>query len=177
MPKLAPHWTERSLEDFMFRIGSDFARELQRDMERLEISQAALASKLGVSEGRVSQVLNNPGNLTLKKIVEYARALGRKVSIVAYDDGDPENRDGPVDAEVFATCWANAGKPKDHFALQEASEPQRLHVQLWQRNRTTSTAVYFLGSADPQETEQTSGWFELPLDPQRTGQTWLKQRK
>jgi hypothetical protein len=76
---------------------------------------------LKVSEGRVSQVLNNPGNLTLRKIVEYVRALGRKVAIVEYDDGDHENLKGPVNSEIFATCWYTAGAPDDFFALESAA--------------------------------------------------------
>jgi transcriptional regulator with XRE-family HTH domain len=88
-------------------------------MEAIPITQGALARKLGVSEGAVSQMLNNPQNLTLKTIVAYARALGIKVSLVAYDDNDPLNERGPVNSEIFSICWENAGKPPDFWSLQE----------------------------------------------------------
>jgi len=68
---------------------------------------------LGVSESRVSQVLNNPGNLTLRKIIEYARALQLDVAIVAYEGGNTER--GLVPPEIFAKCWAKLGKPRDFF--------------------------------------------------------------
>ena len=34
-------------------------------------------------------------------MAELAQALGMKVSIVAYDDGDHKNARGPIDPEVF----------------------------------------------------------------------------
>jgi transcriptional regulator with XRE-family HTH domain len=84
------------------------------------MTQGALARKLGVSEGAVSHILNNPQNLTLKTVVAYARALGIKVSIVAYDDGDPHNERGPIDSEIFSACWENAGSPRNFWDLKEA---------------------------------------------------------
>jgi hypothetical protein len=38
---------------------------------------------------------------------------------VAYDDGDPENHNGPINSQIFSRCWANAGKPSDFFALEK----------------------------------------------------------
>jgi plasmid maintenance system antidote protein VapI len=76
------HWTAATTEDFLYRIAADYVSQLERIMDASETSQTKLAERLKVSKGRVSQVLNNPGNLTLKKIVEYARALGKKVAIV-----------------------------------------------------------------------------------------------
>lgn len=112
------HWTERSTGDFLYAIAADFVTQIELTMEKEHVNQTELAGILGVTEGRVSQVLNNPGNLTLLKVVEYARALGRKVSIVCYDDGASTNK-GVVHAKVFSACWERAGKPKDFFALQE----------------------------------------------------------
>ncbi len=113
------HWTERGADEFLYRIGNDFVQQIEKAMDGA--SQATLAKRLGVTEGSVSQVLNNPGNLTLKKMIGYARALGRKVSVVCYDDGDLENQNGPINAEVFVTCWERAGRPADFFDLRESS--------------------------------------------------------
>ena len=112
------NWTERSTADFVYKISFDFVLQLESKMNG-EISQKQLAEKLGVSVGRVSQVMNNPGNLTLRKIVEYSRALGLKVAIVAYDDGDSQNQNGPVNSEIFAKCWSMCGRPTDFFFLAE----------------------------------------------------------
>ncbi len=139
MKKLTHHWTEKSTEDFLYRIGADFIRQIEDAMAAAGVNQTELATRLKVSEGRVSQVLNNPGNLTLKKIVEYVRVLGRKVAIVEYDDDDPNNVNGPINSEIFARCWKIAGMPSDFFALE---------------NATTSIVMYQIGA--PQS-------FPLPL--------------
>jgi transcriptional regulator with XRE-family HTH domain len=89
-------------------------------MDEARVTQSSLAESLGVTPGRVSQVLRNPGNLTLKKMVEYARSLGMKVSIVAYDDDDPQNENGPINSQIFNVCWTKAGKPNDFFSVQDS---------------------------------------------------------
>lgn len=113
------HWTEDDVENFVYRIGFDFVTYVSAQLETGTFTQATLADRLGVTEGRVSQILNNPGNLTLKQIVKVARALGRKVSVIAYDDDDPTNDNGPISAGVFLACWERVGKPLDFFALDE----------------------------------------------------------
>lgn len=117
MDKLMQHWTAHSTGDFVHRITSDFVGQLEMKIEKERIEKQEVAARLGVSPGRVSQVLNNPGNLTMAKIVQYADALGMKVALIAYDDGDPDNNLGPISSEVFANCWARMGKPRDLFSL------------------------------------------------------------
>ena len=113
------HWTERSNKDFLFRIAADFIAQLEDKMESPPISQDVIAQRLGVTKGRVSQIFNNPGNITLGKIVEYARTLEMKVSIVAYEDDDPNNERGPINSAVFNICWEKYGKPQDFWAFEE----------------------------------------------------------
>jgi transcriptional regulator with XRE-family HTH domain len=117
MEALTHHWTARSTDDFMYRLGADFMSRIENLLG--DQSKATLAKKLNVSPGRISQILNNPGNLTLRTIIELVRALGLKISIVAYDDDDPKNVNGPVDAEIFEQCWIKCGKPTDFHALKD----------------------------------------------------------
>jgi len=117
MAKLKHHWTDESIDDFVYSIASDFVLQLEKKIEEGPVSQAEIAKRIGVSEGRVSQVLNDPGNLTLRNTVRYARALGMKISLIAYADGDPANEKGPVNSEIFTTCWTRQGAPKDFFEL------------------------------------------------------------
>jgi len=117
MGTLKGHWTSRSTDDFVYRIAADFVLQIENKMDSEHMKQAELANILNVTDGRVSQVLRNPGNLTLKKVVEYSRALGMKAAIVAYDDGDRENENGPINSEIFNLCWQRAGAPKDFFIL------------------------------------------------------------
>ena len=114
------HWTNENSKDFMFAVAMDFLTELDRVMDEQGISQRDLAKRLGISEGRVSQVVNNPGNLTLRSVVEWARALEMKVALVAYDDGDRNNDRGPVFSGVFHECWKALGKPIDGWSLEDA---------------------------------------------------------
>jgi transcriptional regulator with XRE-family HTH domain len=124
MEMMTKHWTANSADGFAYRISSDFVLQLEKKMEGV-LSQNDLAKRLGVSKGRVSQVLNNPGNLTLKKMVQYSRALGMKVAVLAYEDGDPTNQNGPVNAELFYRCWQKYGSPTDFFSLNEISMPTK----------------------------------------------------
>ena len=117
---LNSHWTDDSAKAFLFRIAFDFVTQLERMMDAEGVNASELAKRLGVSKGRVSQIMNNPGNLTLKTIVDWSRALGVKVAIVAYGDGDPGNDKGPVNPQIFARCWERAGRPTDFFEAEIA---------------------------------------------------------
>lgn len=118
MERLA-HWTQKSTKDFVYAISSNYVAQLETRMEEKGISKSALAGKLGKTSGRVSQVFNNPGNLGLRVIVEFARSLGMKVGIVAYDDNDPSNINGPINPEVFVESWNSLNRPRDLFELEE----------------------------------------------------------
>lgn len=110
---MTTHWTMTSVDDFVHRLSFDFITQLAKRLESSPINRTEFAQKLGVSKGRVSQILNNPSNLTLNKAVKYARALGMKVSVIAYDDHDPKNENGPINSEIFTICWDKAGRPTD----------------------------------------------------------------
>jgi len=116
MAQLNGHWTNESVKAFLYRISFDFVTQLENMMDADGVKPNELAKRLGVSKGRVSQILNNPGNLTLRTVVEYARALDVKVAIVAYDDDDVDNDNGPVNPQIFAACWERSGKPTDFFS-------------------------------------------------------------
>jgi transcriptional regulator with XRE-family HTH domain len=115
-----PHYTSTDTEVLTNRITFDFIAQLANRLETDGIEQQELARRLNVSEGAVSQVLNlGRMNLNLKTMVQYARALGMKMAVVAYDDGDPNNANGPVGANIFALSWEKLGKPKDVWSLRE----------------------------------------------------------
>lgn len=118
MDTVNKHWTSGTIDNFVFQIAADFTLQLERKLDTGPISNKELAERLEVTAGRVSQVLNNPGNFKLRSMTEYARALGMKVTVVAYDDNDPENVKGPINSEVFYECWKRQGKPRDFYDLQ-----------------------------------------------------------
>lgn len=119
------HWTESNPNNFLSRITFDFIAQLEQKMESLPLTQSELAKKLDVTEGYVSQILNNPSNLSLRTIIKYARALGLKVAVVAYDDNDPDNTRGLVNSEIFSICWEKQGKPVDFFSLSEQKKVEQ----------------------------------------------------
>lgn len=142
MTPITSHWTERSIVDFQYRIGTDFVLQLSKKMEAPpQTNRKELAEILGVSAGRVSQVFNNPGNLSLGSIIKYARALGMKVAVVAYDDGDPSNERGPVNSEIFQRCWSRCGSPKDFFDLDEQTEGREQSNTLTSSQRILPAAI------------------------------------
>ncbi len=111
------HWTAQSVKDYLFRIAADFIAQLESKMDSLPISQDELAKKLGVKREHVSRLINHPGNTSLTTMIKSARALGMKVSVVAYEDNDPKNTKGPIDSEIFRICWEKCGKPHDFWEL------------------------------------------------------------
>jgi hypothetical protein len=115
------HWTQQSTADFVYSISSTFIAQIETRMEKEEISRSEIATRLKKSSGRVSQILNNPGNLSIRVMVETARSLGMKVSVIAYDDHDPTDENGPIDPDVFVKCWERAGRPANLFELEDAS--------------------------------------------------------
>lgn len=143
-----PHYTSANDEAFISRITFDFVAQLEHRLETSGSSQSELAQKLDVSESAVSQVLNcNRPNLNLRTMVKYAHALGMKVAIVAYDDCDPRNENGPIGSEIFTQSWEKIGKPRDVWSVNEASyaTKQYLHtVHYWTYGwaNPTFSAVY-----------------------------------
>jgi transcriptional regulator with XRE-family HTH domain len=127
----ATHWTERSTEDFLYSIASDFVEQLQSKMATLnKMTRAKLAKAAGISKGRVSQIFNDPGNISLDTAIRLARALGLGVSLLTYENSaDPNNERGPVNADVFRNCWERAGRPFDMWDIQRLSRAVPSAVQ------------------------------------------------
>jgi antitoxin component HigA of HigAB toxin-antitoxin module len=54
---------------------------LSEEMERQDLTKAALAAKMGRTRGDITQILSGARNLTLRTLAEVADALGCKVTI------------------------------------------------------------------------------------------------
>jgi predicted XRE-type DNA-binding protein len=165
-----PHYTGANDESFVNRITFDFIAQMANRLETSKMKQSELAEKLDVGESAVSQVLNlGRMNLTLKLMVRYARALGMKVAIVAYDDHDPHNENGPVGSEIFGLSWEKIGRPRDVWSVNEASYAtnQCLYtLSDWRYGSMTSTfggvsstaaELLYIPQFQPQEATLTHG--------------------
>ena len=78
---------EQGIEGAQGLAAADLAgqamRLLHQALEVSELDQKALAEKLGVTQGRVSQVLNGDGNLRIAALARYLRSLGYEVTLTA----------------------------------------------------------------------------------------------
>ena len=115
------HWSE-NLDNFRFFIASELMLTIDERLEELNLTRRDLAKKLGVAESAVSQRFSNPNNMSLKLMIEYLRALGMKLSLIAYDDGDYDNIKGPIPADIFTNIWEILGKPEDGLDLMSIKE-------------------------------------------------------
>jgi transcriptional regulator with XRE-family HTH domain len=117
------HWTQRSPEDFLYSIASDFIEDLKNRMRSLGMSQTKLARAARVNKSYISRIFKDPGNLSLDTIVKLARTVGMKVSIVPYvDPDDPNNERGPIGSDIFRWCWEHADRPVDAWDIREIKQ-------------------------------------------------------
>lgn len=64
-------------------LAGQVMRLLQQALDASEIDQKGLADKLGVTQGRVSQVINGDGNMKIAALARYLRALGYETHLAA----------------------------------------------------------------------------------------------
>jgi len=121
------HWTNKSFLDFVYGVGAGVVDQLQQALDRRRLTHADFARMVARSPGRVSQVMNNPGNLTLKTVGEWSRALGLGFSIVLYDDRGADLENGPIHPDIFRTCWESASRPRNQFELENIAHQLNTH--------------------------------------------------
>jgi len=113
------HWTTRDADSFRFSVVADFVDQIEERLIHHKISKKKLSELLGVTPGRVSQLLSDPGNLTIQSMVDLVRALQLKMTILTYDEGDSEPGSGPITSDVFLACWNRLGKPTTAWDIDE----------------------------------------------------------
>jgi predicted XRE-type DNA-binding protein len=116
----------KETREFFLQVAYDYLAQLEEVIEAKRMGRSKVAKILGVTKGRVSQILNHPSNLGLESVVKYARRLNRKVAVVLYDDGDGRNRMGPILPQIFIECWKRQGSPRNFFDLNKPFAPPRL---------------------------------------------------
>ena len=117
------HWTQGNVGDFVYSISLDFFTQLEDRIQESKLQQKELAERLEITPSAVSQMLSSPpGKPELETLVKYALAVGSKVSVVLYDDDDPNNERGPVYSGIFEKSWEALNKPRDLEALSEAAQ-------------------------------------------------------
>ena len=64
-------------------LAGQVMRLLHEALDLSDLDQKALAARLGVTEGRVSQVVNGDGNMRIAAVGRYLRALGYEARLTA----------------------------------------------------------------------------------------------
>jgi transcriptional regulator with XRE-family HTH domain len=84
--------------------------EVTWQMRSLGLSRAELASRMGVSAGRVSQVLSGGENITLRTLASLAAAVDARFEVQLRSDKDADYPVDPVIHEVPPATAATAAR-------------------------------------------------------------------
>jgi hypothetical protein len=94
--------TEQQVDSALTRLITQITNEINWSMREHGISRADLAGRMGVSPGRVSQVLSGGDNLTLRTLAALATALDAEFQVELEPCKAPEDgydvRYGAADA-------------------------------------------------------------------------------
>lgn len=108
-------------------LAGQVMRLLQQALDASEMDQKALADKLGVTQGRVSQVINGDGNMKIAAVARYLRALGYETHLAA----------SPVISGLPALPRESGRRPAP--ASQSAVTEHRYVARLPKRGRVRAT--------------------------------------
>lgn len=112
---------ETQIDDEMLALLTQVINEINWYMRERGLTRAELAERMGVSPGRVSQILGGGENLTLRTLVALSTALDARfgIELSPVKDGDTYRSSGPARAE-----GAPAGN--HHAATRAAHRRARL---------------------------------------------------
>lgn len=110
-------------------LAGQVMRLLQQALDASELDQKALADKLGVTQGRVSQVINGDGNMKIAAVARYLRALGYETHLTA----------SPVISGLPALPRESRRRPAP--VSQTAATEKRYVARLPKRGRVKATNV------------------------------------
>lgn len=106
-------------------------------VESLGITRAALAARLNVSRGRVSQILAGGGNLTLRSLAAFGWALGIRFELLPIPMADRSGT--PAASDPPAPAWLRDMHPLARLSFQRIPRElgsDRGTPRRWARLRT-----------------------------------------
>jgi transcriptional regulator with XRE-family HTH domain len=94
--------TENLVEDELLALVTQLTNEINWYLRERGLTRADLAARMGVSPGRVSQILGGGENLTLRTLAALSTALDARfdVELSALKGGDAFTSHGPAQAEA-----------------------------------------------------------------------------
>src|SRR6266480_2111907 len=95
---------EAKVDEEMHTLVTQLTNEITFHMRECGISRAELAARMGVSPGRISQILGGGENLTLRTLAALATALDARFDfeLSSLKAPDEYNSRGPAEPEVEA---------------------------------------------------------------------------
>jgi len=94
---------EAQVDEELSELITQLTNEINWHMHQRGLTRADLASRMGVSPGRVSQVLSGGENLTLRTLASLATALDGRFEL-ALRPREPVTGNGHGDARLAATA-------------------------------------------------------------------------
>jgi plasmid maintenance system antidote protein VapI len=93
---------EAQIDDEMLALVTQLTNEINWHMRERGLSRADLAARMGVSPGRVSQILGGTENLTLRTLAALSTALDARfdIELGALKAGDTYTSQGTAQAEA-----------------------------------------------------------------------------
>jgi transcriptional regulator with XRE-family HTH domain len=93
--------TESQIEDELLALVTQLTNEINWHMRERGLTRADLAARMGVSPGRVSQILGGGENLTLRTLAALSTALDARfdIELSALKGGDTFTSHGTTQAE------------------------------------------------------------------------------
>jgi len=93
---------EAQIDDEMLALVTQLTNEINWYMRERGLTRADLAARMGVSPGRVSQILGGTENLTLRTLAALSTALDARfdLELSALKGGDTYTSRGPAQAEA-----------------------------------------------------------------------------
>lgn len=121
--------TERELRKSAARLAVDAVALMNRAHEDSGFEQKDLAEMLGVSPGRISQILNGDGNVRLATLARMLRASGFKVELTPHPVAEP------------------AGAPQVVHPPTSQTEPPASHSErrIWSKRYASFTPMHVAG--------------------------------
>jgi transcriptional regulator with XRE-family HTH domain len=97
--------TDSQIADEMLALITQLTNEISWHMRERGLTRADLAARMGVSPGRVSQILGGGENLTLRTLAALAAALDARfdLELSAVTSADTDTGDRPAQPEAAAT--------------------------------------------------------------------------
>jgi transcriptional regulator with XRE-family HTH domain len=109
---------EAQIDDEMLALVTQLTNEISWHMRQCGLTRADLAARMGVSPGRVSQILGGTENLTLRTLAALSTALDARfdIELSALKDGDTYTSRDAAQAEV--------ARVENHHSLPRARHRQ-----------------------------------------------------